>query len=1259
MRSALARLSTPSLAAGAIVTTISLIIGVLIVQSRTETELEQRLGDGAAWLASSEIGGVSLLDGASGTSATDLVVATAGDAFSVVQWGSDALLVNESRGAVSRLDGATWRIGTGEIRFAEPGGALRVLADGDTGWVVADGLVSSVNLEDLTVLEQFAIGSEVSSAAIGADGTLYLGGTSEEDAVLSISAGDESPQTVSDISGPVALVELGDHVGAIDPQSQALWIEGEGFVCDALPYPTGETVLAGGSEDLLVTISSAGRLMVWNPADSGCPDANDVIDLERGQFGSPVLSDGWGLVPDYEASVVYIFQGAGESLQRIDLLEVPRGAEFDLIEEGGNVWYNDSASDAAGLVRRDGTVIAVSKYVDGDDGFSVAPLDSSDTDQAAQVAGAQLERGDVTTTTASEPDANPAGSGATTTTTAPSEGATPTTSAGGINVPNPDESTTSTTTPQSLAVEIAAGSQQAVVGDSVQFSALTLAGQPTSYTWSTNPSAAMSTSTSRATQITFANTGSYIVSVTACDAAGQCADAKASFTVVSKPDQIQLVAAIGGASSVQTGVELKLTDASQGDPASWIWDLDGGSPVTSTSANVNVRWDTPGIKNVSLTVERDGVTKTATKQISVSNPATEPSPFGVACDTTSLNAGDSAFCQLAGSAANFTNLRWTATNGGQLSSPQSPDTNITRTTAGSVVITLKATDIGTGAAVSDSITIVFATPPPVAVSPTISGPSSVETGAVNTFTANGNGVGSASLVWKATGATIGSPNGQSTTLRWDTAGVYEVELTADGVRAVKSVTVTNAPATSTPLVVTKTNDGAQETSFHMTISLNRCARLDWTLAFDGQSHTQGNTTSDCRTSYILAPYSSTVLAPNTTYTINATFTEPDGAVTPWTTTVTTSTPSAAPTVNVTGLSYSGTTVSATVTSSPCTTLYWWFSGTKSGQPNHSQTFTVSTCQTSRAITFEGRLGYSYTVQVNGTDPSNGQVTTVNNTIAIPDTPPPAPVALTLSTQSTSDSGFTVLATASTCAVITYRIDSGPTQSSGSCVASLTIDSSYAGPFLPGTSHIVTATATAGGNTDTKTLGVTTSATPVFNPPALYVVAVTETSFIIGADLAQCASVSWSISPGGASASDPSCTVNHRMGTSTVVTLSPNTSYNFSATFTNATGQSATRSISVTTNAPAPDPLIITATGVSAANASWTLSTNQCATASGYWAEIGGAERSGSIEVGTCTTGFFFQVTGPESGATYVFNVTISSTEGGGSQVARSSEFVYP
>ncbi len=227
----------------------------------------------------------------------------------------------------------------------------------------------------------------------------------------------------------------------------------------------------------------------------------------------------------------------------------------------------------------------------------------------------------------------------------------------------------------------------------------------------------------------------------------------------------------------------------------------------------------------------------------------------------------------------------------------------------------------------------------------------------------------------------------------------------------------------------------------MTNSLNSCAQLDWQLTTgETGTHTQGNTTSDCRTSHILAPYSNTTLDSNTTYQIQATFTEPDGTTTPWTQSITTATPADPPTVTITNLTVSGTTVSATVSSTPCTTLSWWFSGTKSGENRHEDTFSDSTCSTTRNITFEGQLGFAYGIQFNATDPSNSAVTTEYRTANVLENVI-ATLSLTLSTTSTSASGFTVQATSTECAVISWSIDGAAGPSSGDCVNSFLLDSS--------------------------------------------------------------------------------------------------------------------------------------------------------------------------------------------------------------------------
>ncbi len=141
--------------------------------------------------------------------------------------------------------------------------------------------------------------------------------------------------------------------------------------------------------------------------------------------------------------------------------------------------------------------------------------------------------------------------------------------------------------------------------------------------------------------------------------------------------------------------------------------------------------------------------------------------------------------------------------------------------------------------------------------------------------------------------------------------------------------------------------------------------------------------------------------------------------------------------------------------------------------------------------------------------------------------------------------------------------------------------------------------------------------------------------------------------------EAACLTDHQMGTSVVLTLDPATTYTFNATFTGADGQTATRSLSVTTASPAAAPLIVTSAGVAAAAASWTVSTNQCATVTGYWAEQDGALTSGIISIPTCQTGFVFQVPSPVSGASYRFVLTFTSTTGGGAQDASSSVFTYP
>ena len=108
MRTTARSLERPSLKAAAwvaVAVVIALFATFVVVRTEPRAESAMRLSDGAVWLPSLPLGGVSLLDGGSGTVATSLTVAQPGQDFSVEHWGSDAIVVNRADGSV-----VPWRL---------------------------------------------------------------------------------------------------------------------------------------------------------------------------------------------------------------------------------------------------------------------------------------------------------------------------------------------------------------------------------------------------------------------------------------------------------------------------------------------------------------------------------------------------------------------------------------------------------------------------------------------------------------------------------------------------------------------------------------------------------------------------------------------------------------------------------------------------------------------------------------------------------------------------------------------------------------------------------------------------------------------------------------------------------------------------------------------------------------------------------------------------------------------------------------------
>lgn len=830
-----ATLKGRSTAVGAVGAAAMLVAAVLVVQSSSRSELDVQLSDGGVWLASTAVGGVSLLDGGSGTIAASLGVADPGDEFSVEQFGSDAVIVNQTDGTVARLDGSSWEIPTGRVQFGVPGQPISVVTSKGGGWLMTPGQATTLELEELALRTPVPVAAPFADGIITDDGALLYASTDPDLPVQRFEALGGASSNVADLDGPTALIDLGGSVAAVDLDDRTVWLDGVGIVCEQLEFPEGATLSAGGGDGLLIVISDQGGAFVWSPEESGCPDANDFINLGPGDYGKPALTDGWAVIPERATSSVLVIDLEDLSVtNRQELEGVEAGTDVSLIAEDGAIWYNDPASAHAGLVRRDGTVVPIAKYEEGTTGFTSAPVeDAPDGADDMSLAGAQQEQEEpeeiapeaeqvaapeLTTTTVAGAGEEPAAATTTTEpgtseTTDPTDTTDPDTSETtdttdpettdpqttdtidptGPTVtvdPNASTSTTSTTeepAAQGLEVSIGASARSVIAGESINFTVLVQHGSISDFGLpqiSPSGPTLLPAETIGQFRVLFPDVGTYSLSWTLCDTndATDCTTAITQVTIVEDPDAIPLIAAIDGPTTVLVDETVTFSDISQGDPDSHTWGANTGASNTSGSnSTFDTSWTFPGEKQVTLTVGRSGVTRSATFTVNVV-AAPEPAPFGLLCSPTSVDVGNSSNCQLDGDVADFSDITYSTSADGAAgftsSTPSAGRLTLSSSQERTVTVTLSVTDDATGTTLTDTAAITFNAPTCPAVLPTVtvSGATTLEVGTAGNFTGTPEtGCGNATRLWTATGGgSITNSTAASTNISWATAGTYTV-----------------------------------------------------------------------------------------------------------------------------------------------------------------------------------------------------------------------------------------------------------------------------------------------------------------------------------------------------------------------------------------------------------------------------------------------------------------------------------------------------
>lgn len=847
---------------GAVAAVAVLLAGVFIVRSEPRAEVELRLADGSVWLPSLAIGGVSLLDGGSGSIATSLGVAGNGDHFDVVQWGSDAILVNETDGTVSRLDGADWSIATGRVEFGTPGGELAVIAGQNAGWLIQPGVVAPLDLDSLELRSAAPVQGQLSEGLVTRDGSLLYSSIQADEPLRRFSPDDGASNAIDDMTGPIALRDLGGFQAGVDLDDRRVWLDGSGVVCSELAFPEGSTLGVGGGDGRLLVVSNLGGLMMWSPSSNGCPSAAEFLSTEPGDYGTPVVTDGWGVIPDFgRGEVIVVDLEALAIVGRQPIVGLADGAAFEVLAETGSVWFNDPNSAAAGLVRRDGQVVPVAKYdKSSDSGFVAAPIDDPDFDGSSiALAGArsagdgalpnagdsvaldpidqpdnsdQSEEGPSVT----QPEIDPLGPSieqpSTTLGTSPVVTSTPGRPSTTKPAPNP------TTTQQPVIdVQLASTASQVKAGESITFQSVTLAGNPRFFDLVVSPDTGTMAPlvTFGRFDYTFSSPGDYRVTLTACDPDNVCDSETVAIKVIPSDHEVQVLAAIVAPSKVTVGKEVTFLDATQGDPSEWSWTFEDGSPNSSSNQNPTVTFDSIGSHSISLTARTDdGRSDSATITIQVVDKA-PPYVLTIVGDST-VEVGQSVGYSVATSDPNGTpNPHWNV-QGADTVAPQGQSVEVSWSTAGTYQVAVSTT--GENADGAGTLTVTVTDPPPVVVAPkvSISGAGSLETGEDGSWSVTNSGGPISEYAWTITGGTTGS--GSTLNHVFANDGTYTVSVTVTGPggqdTASRSVTVTVPAPSAAPFDMTCTpvnlNVGDAATC-RLVGDVNDFTPLQWSASF--------------------------------------------------------------------------------------------------------------------------------------------------------------------------------------------------------------------------------------------------------------------------------------------------------------------------------------------------------------------------------------------------------------------------------------------
>lgn len=266
--------------------------------------------------------------------------------------------------------------------------------------------------------------------------------------------------------------------------------------------------------------------------------------------------------------------------------------------------------------------------------------------------------------------------------------------------------------PNTLYADFVASATRITEGETITFT--NLSQNASAYLWTFTGGNPI-TSTDENPSVTYAEAGMYSVTLKAAASTlelltNAATETKENYIIVTAPSGSDIdVDFEADQTTVQVGTTVHFTSHCSSNATAFSWTFDGGEPSTSTNANPDVTYNTPGVYDVSLRagssnimIYVNGVTETKRGYITVTDGTVDPPQPGnivadFIADNTTINAGESV---------SFTNLSVNASAyywsfaGGTPSTSTEVNPTITYDTPGTYSVTLFAA----GESTSDSET---------------------------------------------------------------------------------------------------------------------------------------------------------------------------------------------------------------------------------------------------------------------------------------------------------------------------------------------------------------------------------------------------------------------------------------------------------------------------------------------------------------------------------------------------------------------------